>query len=694
MKKFFRFSNMSDSKKSQFLKVKKYRLLVWLFASGLVLGASILAGIYLISFLLGPPKLTNDQNTIYYSQNEEVIGEERGVENRYWVDLKTISPRVIKATLSIEDQHFYDHNGFDLKRIGGAVLSNLSSFSLKEGASTLTQQYARNLYLTHEKTWKRKLKEAFYTVRLEMYYSKNEILEGYLNTIYYGHGAYGIEAASRHFFNKAASELSLAEAAMLAAIPKGPTYYSPFNNRENAENRQKRILGSLLKNDEISEQDYFLAVRENLVFTEQKERQKKALAPYFQDTVLLEAADILNLDTELIRSGGYQIYTTMDVQLQEDLEKNTANVIHPGSKIQIGAMAMDQDTGGIRALVGGRNYKKSQFNRAIRAKRMPGSTFKPFLYYAALNNGYTPSTMLMSKPTAFELENGEVYQPSNFNGYYAYEPISLAQALALSDNVYAVKTNLFLGTDKLVKTARKFGIDTHLPSVPSLALGTASVTVENMVTGYGMIANGGHKIEGHTIKKIVDSHGKEIFTREEEQGDQVLDPKSAFILTQLMTGIFDQSLNGYMAVTGSTIADELSRTYAAKSGTTNTDSWMIGYSPSLVTGIWTGYDNNAPMTKTAEVTYAKDIWAGFMEDAHADETLKRFSIPAGVVGLPIDPATGERATPYCDTSRVMYFEKGTEPRQYCSLHLPDGESEKEGKENGKGIFQRWFELFF
>ncbi len=673
-------------------QLKKSKLILLIPISMFILGVVCLAGVYLASFLLGPPELTTDQNTIYYSINEEVIGEERGAENRYWVDLEEMSPQLINATLAIEDQHFYDHNGFDLKRIAGAVLSDLKSFSLKEGASTLTQQYARNLYLTHEKTWSRKLKEAFHTVRIEMYYSKNEILEGYLNTIYYGHGAHGIEAASRYFFNKSAEDLSLAEASMLAAIPKGPTYYSPLNDRDNAEQRQERILRLMQDDGDITEQEYFLASRENLAFSEQEEREKIAAAPYFQDTVLIAAANILNVESDLVRSGGYEIHTTLDVDLQQKLERSTKKVIQPESEINIGAMAMDPDSGGIRALVGGRNYQKSQFNRAVSAKRMPGSAFKPFLYYAALNNGYKSNTMLMSKPTAFELEDGKVYQPSNYNGYYANQEIPLAQAIALSDNVYAVRTNLFLGAETLVETAKKVGIDGDLPAVPSLALGTAAVSVEDMVTGYSTIANGGNQIEGHTITKIIDRHGNTVFKRNQKEGKQVLDPKSAFILTHLMTGMFDRSLDGYMAVTGSSIANQLSRTYAGKSGTTNTDSWMIGYSPSLVAGIWTGYDNNDPMVKTEEVRYAKNVWASFMEAAHEEKPLQRFTAPSGVVGIPIDPASGERATTYCDTSRVMYFEKGTEPAKYCSVHLPDGKSEEDKKQ--KGMLQEWFDKLF
>lgn len=676
-------------------KIKKpiQKLIIGMFAFVIC----CVVGVYFISFLLGPPKLTSDQNTIYYSHSGDVIGEERGQESRYWIDLAAISPAMIKATLLIEDQHFFEHHGFDFKRIAGAVLKDIKSMSLKEGASTLTQQYARNLYLSHKKTWTRKLSEAFYTIRLEMYYSKEEILEGYLNTVYYGHGAYGIEAASQYFFNKAAKDLSVAEAAMLAGIPKGPTYYSPLNDEDRAKERQMRILGIMLDQDVITEQEYASAEREQLTYATSSERKKNNIGPYFQDTVLKEAADLLELDMELIRSGGFEIHTTLNTDYQKQLKKEIKTIIDPKSEIEIGAMAINPKTGGVQALIGGRSYKKSPFNRATDAKRMPGSAFKPFLYYAALVNGYNAGTMLMSKPTAFELEGGEVYQPSNYNNYYAYEPIPLAQALALSDNVYAVKTNMYLGAEKLVDTARKFGITGELPAVPSLALGTASVSVEEMVSGYGMLANGGHDIEAHTIDKIIDRNGKTAYKRKNDPGDLVLDPKNAFILTHLMTGMFDRDLDGYMAVTGSNIADQLTRLYAGKSGTTNSDSWMIGFSPTLVTGIWTGYDDNRAMEVVAESSYAKNIWAGFMEKAHEGMEQGNFDVPAGVVGVPIDPSTGERATPYCDTSRVMYFEKGTEPRVYCSDHY-NGEEQGNRKDNrgddDKGIFKKWLDLFF
>ncbi|WP_047983819.1 transglycosylase domain-containing protein [Ornithinibacillus californiensis] len=673
---------------------KKIKRILLKVTFGLTLSfVSAILFVYFLAFLLGAPSLLNDQKTVYYSTTGKVIGEEHGVENRSWVGLEKMSPNIIDATLMIEDQRFFDHNGFDIKRILGAILKDIKTMSLKEGASTLTQQYARNLYLSHEKTWSRKLKEAFYAIRLEMYYSKEEILEGYLNTVYYGHGAYGIEAASHHFFNKSADELTIAEAAMLAGIPKGPTYYSPLNDLERATNRQQQILAILQEKNVITEEEYQLASSKQLTFADPKERKQLTIGPYFQDTVLTEAANRLEVDQESVRSGGYQIYTTLDIDMQKKLEESVTKTMNDSSDMQVGAIAADPTNGAIRALVGGREYRESPFNRAIQAKRMPGSTFKPFLYYAALQNGYTATTMLMSKPTVFEIGDGNVYQPSNFNGYYADEPITLAQAIALSDNIYAVKTNMYLGAETLVKTARRFGITSKLPAVPSLALGTATVSVEEMVSGYGMLANGGYKIDGHTIEKIVDREGKTVYERKDKE-ELTLDPQNAFILTQLMTGMFDESLNGHTSVTGLSVANRLTRTYAGKTGSTDSDSWMIGYSPSLVTGVWTGYDDNRTITSVPERSYSKEIWTTFMESTHRGKPKEHFEAPAELVAVPVDPATGLRATPHCPTSTVMFFEEGTEPDFHCSDHFYGDDLDHQEDEKEKGLFQRWFEVFW
>src|SRR5690625_3403945 len=268
-------------------------------------------------------------------------------------------------------------------------------------------------------------------------------------------------------------------------------------------------------------------------------------------------------------------------------------------------MSIRSEDGAIIGLVGGRSYEDSAFNRATDAQRMVGSAFKPFVYYAALENGFTPTTMLLSEPTTFTLDDGSTYKPSNYNGYYAYKPISLEQAIALSDNIYAVKTNLFLDPSNVIETTRSFGITSELPNVPSLALGSASISLLEMVQAYGVLANNGKEVDAHSITKITDVDGTTIYERKEEEGKQILDPNKTFILNHLMMGMFDRRLNGYMDVTGSSIIDQLTRTYAGKSGTTDTDNWMIGFSPVVTTGVWTGYDENKSIQTPAEKKIAK-----------------------------------------------------------------------------------------
>jgi len=648
-------------------------------------------GIYFAAYLLKPPPLEPTQNTSIYSVAGNVVGEENGMGNRYWVELEEMSPHIIDASLMIEDQDFFQHHGLHFKRIAGAALENIQSMSLSEGASTITQQLARNLYLTHEKSWVRKIKEAFYALRLEAHYSKEEILEAYLNTAYYGHGNYGVEAASRYFFDKSAADLTLADSALLAGVPKGATYYSPFNNMKNASDRQELILNVMQQEGVISSKEEKQANTEEIDFQNPENIEKETVGPYFQDAVIKEASQLLDINEADVRSGGFNIHTTLNADLQKLLEAQVNTTFDDNSKMQIGAMAMNPHNGAILALIGGRDYDKSQFNRAINANRNAGSTFKPFLYYAALENGFTANTMLMSEPTEFTLSNGEVYQPSNYNGYYAHRPITLAQALALSDNIYAMKTNMHLGPGELVSTAEDFGLTSELQDVPSLALGSGSVTVYEMVQGYSMIANGGKDVTGHTIEYITNAEGNLIYTREEAPEDNVLDPQSTFILSHLMTGMFDRELDGYMSVTGSGIADDLTRLYGGKSGSTSADSWMIGFSPSLVTGIWTGYDDNRTLEIVDEFSYAKEVWAGFMEKAHEGRPNEHFPAPEGVVGVPIDPVTGKRATPACETSRMMYFASGTEPTDYCNSHEQPNEGETE---EGKGLIQEWFEFLF
>jgi penicillin-binding protein 2D len=650
--------------------LKIFRALFFIGLIGMALSILVMVGVLLYAKILGPPPLSVPQSTLYYSADGTIIGESNNGQKRYWVSIDEIAKPVIQATVAIEDRKFYEHNGFDFKRIGGAVLADIKALAKVQGASTITQQYARNLYLEHDKTWKRKLMEAFYTIRLEMNYSKDQILEGYLNTIYYGHGAYGIQAASQYFFGKNAADLTLAESTLLTGVPKGPSYYSPFNSMEKAKQRQKIILNMMVENKFITDKAATAAAGESLTFVGKFPHARKEIAPYYQDAVQNVLRNQLNIDERTIELGGLKVYTTLDMKQQEAAERSIEKLISKDTEIEVALVALNPKNGHVKAMVGGRDYEKSPFNRAVQAVRQPGSTIKPLLFYAALEQGFTPSTMMRSEPTTFKFQdNRPDYSPHNFNSLYANEEIPLAQALAVSDNVVAVKTHLFLGEEVLVDTAKRFGIQSKMAKVPSLALGTSGVRVLEMANAYSHFANGGKKVEPVFITKIENYQGDVIYQHKAEQ-EMVLDPKQAYVMTQMLSGIFDPKLNGYTSVTGQSVVNTMTRPYAGKSGSTDTDSWMVGFSPQLVSAVWTGYDKGKPIDLTVEKMYAKNIWVRFMEDALEGQPVRNFNQPKeGIKGVFVNPANGKLASEDCPVKRYTYFVAGTEPTEYCTDHL-------------------------
>ncbi|MBH0230548.1 transglycosylase domain-containing protein [Halobacillus yeomjeoni] len=645
----------------------------------------------------GPPSLVTEQNTLYYGKDGSLIGEDHGAEERYWVSFDKMPDTIKNATIAIEDRRFYDHFGFDLKRIAAAALTDLKQMRMVEGASTITQQYARNLYLSHEKTWKRKFHEALYALRLEIFYNKDEILEGYLNTIYYGHGAYGIEAASRHYFNKSTSELSLEEASMLAGIPKGPSYYSPLANEEKAETRQNLILSEMERHGFITSSEKNEAVEAGLVYSGKEETEAERIAPYFQDQVITEAARLLNIDREQVKTGGYHIHTTLDENHQKTLEHQIQSHIPEKEEIQIAASIMNSHTGAITALVGGRDYAKSPYNRATQAKRHVGSTIKPFLYYAALDEGYSPVTMVESKPTSFEVEDEkDEYAPSNYNDQYADTAITMAQALAVSDNIYAVSTHMDIGTERLADTLKTFGIDSPVSPLPSLALGAANISLYEMINAYGKMVKGSESLEGHTIAKITDRHENILYEYQPKYDkEKTIDPDRAFTVTHMMTGMFDSSLDGYASVTGSPIKGKLTRMYGGKSGTTDFDSWMIGFSPQYVSAIWVGHDEGGRMLKTFnEKRYAKAIWADTMETIHEQLPPAAFIPTPNVKGVYIDPETGYLSGPNCPRERLVYMDKADIPEEVCGGNEDKTKQEVEDEFKNDPWFKDVVDWFF
>ncbi|GIP18829.1 penicillin-binding protein [Paenibacillus montaniterrae] len=605
------------------------------------------------------PVSTISQSSQLVDRNGELLGFFHTGVNRRAVALNEISPYVQQATLAIEDRRFYSHFGFDLKGLARAVLVNISSLSAKQGASTLTQQLARNLYLTHEKTFERKIKEAVYTAQLEMKYSKDEILEMYLNQIYYGHGAYGIEAAARYYFNKGANELSLAESTMLVGIPKGPKYYSPLNNMHNAKRRQSLILQAMVDNGYISEQQKEAAYNEVLSFTTYEETESASDASYFKDYVINEAIHKLGIDEQLLYEGGVTIYTTLDHTMQQLAEQKVAEGIPSSSEQQAALVAIDPRNGHIKAMVGGRSYEQNQFNRTTATTRQPGSTFKPILYATALGQRkLTVMSTFKSEPTVFTYDEGrKTYEPQNYGDKYVNDFIAMRKAIASSDNIYAVHAMMEVGPEAVIDTARKLGITSKLEAVPSLALGSSPISPLEMASAYGVFANQGIYYKPTSILKVVNKQGKTIYEADYEP-QAVLSEEEAFLMTSLLEDVFE------VGGTAHRVQSIIHRPVAGKSGTTPVDAWMIGYTPELSAAVWVGYDKDRYLT-VAEAHRAAPIFAHFIEDALKDVPPKMFPIPEGITAVYIDEATGLLASEACPSEHLEYFLDGTQPTQYC-----------------------------
>ena len=608
------------------------------------------------------PKITiNSANNItLYDKDNNIYF--KGSEKKEWVSLDEVSSYLIDSTIYTEDKNFYKHFGFDFLRIGKALINNLKNKSMDQGASTITQQYAKNMFLDFDKTWKRKWDEMWYTLRIEANYSKEEILEGYLNTINYGHGKYGIENASKFYFNKSASELSLAESSLLASIPKAPSKYDPINNLNSAKERQVYVLNTLVKNDVISEIDKENALNEELNIVGFSETLDLSSINYFQDAVMNELKSISTIPSNYSEINGLKIYTTLDYNSQSILEKNIKEVFEDNDYLETSSVIMDPNDGSILALVGGRDYNKSSYNRAISSSRQVGSTMKPYLYYAALENGFTGSTEFLSEPTTFTIEDNKSYSPINYNEKYGNKPISMATAIAYSENIYAVKTHMFLGYDTLINMARRVGITEKLESIPSLPLGTNEINIINMARGYSSFANLGFKVTPHFITRVVDGNGNTLYKCNNDK-ELVLNPSLVFILNNLLTATYDPLYIDYNYPTAISLSSKLKHKYALKSGTTSTDNWNIGFNSNILCAVWVGNDNNKELT-TKDYKYAQNIWYKTMEEIEKDvgENDGWYEKPKNVVGVLVEPISGKPSDDPSKNTKLVYFLKGTEPK--------------------------------
>ena len=637
-----------------FMKVLKKCLKIFIILIGLFIVGNIC--VYTYAKLSPKIEIKNANSFMLFDSNNEVFFQGSG--SREWISLDDISPYLIEATINTEDRNFYKHIGFDYLRILKAMAVNITSGTTSQGASTITQQYAKNLFLDFDKTWKRKWDEMWYTIEIESHYSKDEILEGYLNTINYGHGKYGIETASKYYFGKSAKDLTLAEAAMLTGIPKSPSNYSPFVNLEKATQRQQMILKNMYDDGVISEAEYNKALDEELKFIGEEEEDELESVMYYQDAVIEELKSLKEIPESFLETGGLKVYTSLDMDAQKELEETVKNTM-PDSDLETASVMVNPNNGRVIALVGGKDYSKSEFNRAVNAKRQVGSTMKAFLYYAALENGFTASTTFTSEETTFTFNNDQTYSPQNYNGTYGNKPISMATAIAYSENIYAVKTHMFLGEDTLVDMAKRLGITSKLDEVPSLALGTSEIGMLEMAGAYSAFANEGYKVTPHFITKVVDKEGNVLYEADEEK-ELILNSSLTFILNNLLTATYDANFIDYNYPTAVNLASRMTHKYSLKSGTTNTDNWYIGYNKDIVTAVWCGYDDSRDL-KSSEYKYAQNIWLNTMENYMKDKDDAWYSQPENVVGVLVNPITGKPATDSDEKKIIEYYVKGTEP---------------------------------
>lgn len=594
-------------------------------------GISILIICYTYAFLHPLQIDQQRKNITIYDDAQNIIYESNFKKNMKWTPIEEIPPFIQETILTIEDKRFYYHMGFDPIRISKAFLHNITNKNSIHGGSTITQQYAKNLFLTNEQTLSRKLQEFFYASRMEMQYSKQEILEGYLNTIYYGHGIYGIKSAAKFFFDSTLENLTIAQTAMLAGIPNGPSLYSPFINIEQAKKRQALMLEVMYNNHLITIEEYEHAKLEPLKLAENKPLQDPGIAQYYIDAVLTQIQTMnLNLDEEL------RVYTYYNKETQEALQKAIEKNITMEDELELSAVILQPFSSHIMAMNGGKNYTLSQYNRAIYSNRQAASTIKPLLYYNALLQGFTPATTFISQPTTFQISDTEEYTPINYKDKYPYKEISMIHAISLSDNIYAVKTHLFLGIETLQNALQDFNIEHNTANV-SDALGTVDMSILELSSIYNTFASEGLYQTPAFISHIVKNDS--MLYQHTNDAKRLLQRDETLILTQMLTSTYDVKNISHSLPT--LYGNEPNIKTAVKSGTSDFDALVAGYNPEYTIGIWTGFDDNRKLDssyfETAKKIY-KDCFNNLYEN-HVNEA--SWYVPSNnLVEVKVDPITG------------------------------------------------------
>jgi 1A family penicillin-binding protein len=624
-------------------------------------------------------------------------------EQRIEVPLAQISPNLTKALIAIEDQRFNEHRGFDLVRIVSAAATNLRHGRKAQGGSTITQQLARQSFLTPNKSYRRKVQELILAARIERIYSKPEILELYLNKVYFGDGLYGAEAAARGYFGKHASEVTVPEAALLAGLVKSPSTYAPTVSLERAVGRRNVVLQAMLENGDINKAQWQAAravkpaLRDTL-------RADDPHGQYFQEQVRLELVE--RFGWQRVYQGGLRVFSTINMPMQLAAEEvvaaqtkvieekrkawlarraaarakdNSAPISEPTDALQAALISMDPVTGHVRAMVGGRRFDESHFNRAVQAHRQPGSAFKPFVYATALEAGFTPATMIDNLDAPIQTLQG-AWTPED--EHLEADSISLRTALRTSSNRAAVQLLQQVGIARAVQYAKTMGVG-DVPSVPSLALGSGEVTLQSMTAAYAAFANHGMVPRPMLIRRVEDRDGRLLYSAQEYSTRAITDT-TAFLMSTMLADVINAGTGNRARAVGFKLPA------AGKTGTTNdfNDAWFVGYTPKLVTGVWVGFDQPRTILPNG---FAGDVavpmWANFMKVATKDDKPEWFKAPANITTANVCRMSGKLATEGCQDVEVVnkdghlvrrsmvyaeYFDRGTEPTTYCELHPTHG----------------------
>ena len=603
------------------------------------------------------------QGTKIYDDNDEAITELH-VERRILVPLAQIPQSLRDAILATEDRRFYSHWGIDPIGVARAVVQNYRRGRIVEGGSTITQQLTKVLFLTPDKSLERKLREAVLAMELERRYSKDRILEMYLNQVYFGSGSYGVEAAARTYFGKSVSELTVRESALLAGLPRAPTNYSPFERPEAAKRRREVVLRRMVDFGTIKDEEAKRLAKTDLGLIPPERR--RTTGQYFIDYVqqTLEA----KYGPDLVLKGGLNVYTTLNPTMQLTAEQSLREGLkalqgrtgspqgRPGETPEGAVVTVEPQTGYVKAMVGGSDFFRSEFNRAVQAKRQPGSAFKPFIYIAALEAGFTPASQIEDSPVSFAVgKNGQVWKPENYDRKFR-GATTLQQAIEESVNVVTVKLQERIGLAKTIQVARRLGITSPLDVNLSLALGTSDVSLLEITSAYGTLANQGVWMPPVTIRYVTDAQGK-LLEEHVPEGREAVAPETAYVITQMLRGVVERG-------TGQA-AKGLGRPVAAKTGTTNdySNAWFVGFTPRLATGVWVGYDRPRSLGKDETGSrVAVPIWVTYMGKVLGDSPKEDFPVPDHVVSMLVD----EDPSGECLRPVPMAFVKGTESGMACN----------------------------